>query len=86
MNFEKLFKIREEFIAKEISKNGIETKDGLIELLDFLKNNNYRMAVASSSEEKNIRTYLDKLNVIKDDVVDYIPVSISKIKSIDKQL
>lgn len=24
------------------------------------------MAVASSSEEKNIRTYLDKLNVIKD--------------------
>ena len=44
------------------------------------------MAVASSSEEKNIRTYLDKLNVIKDDVVDYIPVSISKIKSIDKQL
>jgi hypothetical protein len=86
LNFEKLFKIREEFIAKEISKNGIETKDGLIELLDFLKNNNYRMAVASSSEEKNIRTYLDKLNVIKDDVVDYIPVSISKIKSIDKQL
>ena len=53
-------------VAKEISKNGIETKDGLIELLDFLKNNNYRMAVASSSEEKNIRTYLDKLNVIKD--------------------
>lgn len=66
LNFEKLFKIREEFIAKEISKNGIEPKDGLIELLDFLKNNNYRMAVASSSEEKNIRTYLDKLNVIKD--------------------
>ena len=54
MNFEKLFKIREEFIAKEISKNGIETKDGLIELLDFLKNNNYRMAVASSSEEKKL--------------------------------
>ena len=86
MNFEKLFKIREEFIAKEISKNGIETKDGLIELLDFLKNNNYRMAVASSSEEKNIRTYLDKLNVIKDDVVDYIPVSISKIESVTKQV
>lgn len=55
LNFEKLFKIREEFIAKEISKNGIETKDGLIELEEkgvslklILKNN-----IVMRSKRKN---------------------------------
>ncbi len=55
LNFEKLFKIREEFIAKEISKNGIEPKDGLIELEEkgvslklILKNN-----IVMRSKRKN---------------------------------
>lgn len=39
-------------------KVSISIKKGLMEILDFLKSNHYKIAVASSSEEETIRRYL----------------------------
>lgn len=64
INFEELYEKREEFIKKNIETNGIKLKEGLMEILEFLKNNNYKIAVASSSHEKTIREYLKKINIL----------------------
>lgn len=64
INFEKLYKDRNEFIERYINTNGIKMKKGLMEILKFLKNNHYKIAVASSSEEETIRRYLTKINVL----------------------
>ncbi len=64
INFEKLYNDRKEFIEKYININGIKMKKGLMEILQFLKSNNYKIAVASSSEKETIRKYLAKINVL----------------------
>lgn len=64
INFEKLYNDRNEFIEKYINTNGIKMKKGLMEILQFLKSNNYKIAVASSSEEETIRKYLAKINIL----------------------
>ncbi len=64
INFEKLYNDRNEFIEKYININGIKMKKGLMEILQFLKSNNYKIAVASSSEKETIRKYLAKINVL----------------------
>lgn len=43
----------------DLSKNGLPVKDGIRELLDFLHADNIECVVASSSETKYIRIYLD---------------------------
>ena len=64
INFEKLYNDRNEFIEKYININGIKMKKGLMEILQFLKSNNYKIAVESSSEKETIRKYLAKINVL----------------------
>lgn len=64
INFEKLYNDRNEFIEKYINTNGIKMKKGLMEILQFLKCNNYKIAVASSSEEETIRRYLTKIKIL----------------------
>lgn len=64
VNFDKLYNDRNEFIERNINSNGIKMKNGLIEILQFLKNNNYKIAVASSSEEETIRRYLANINIL----------------------
>ena len=64
VNFDELYQKREAFIKKNIEINGIKLKEGLMEILEFLKNNNYKIAVASSSHEKTIRKYLEKINIL----------------------
>ncbi len=64
LDFEKLCRIRDDFIDDYIKENGIQMKKGLMELLDFLKSNHYKVAVASSSEEKNIKENLEKIGVL----------------------
>lgn len=64
INFNKLYDDRNEFIEKHINTNGIRMKKGLIEILQFLKNNHYKIAVASSSEEESIRRYLTKIKIL----------------------
>lgn len=64
INFNKLYNDRNEFVERNINTNGIKMKKGLIEILQFLKSNNYKIAVASSSEEETIRKYLAKINIL----------------------
>lgn len=64
INFKKLYDNRNEFIERYLNINGIKIKKGLTEILDFLKSNHYKIAVASSSEEETIRRYLAKINVL----------------------
>lgn len=45
-------------------KNEIPLKKGIKELLNFLKYNNYKMVVASSSEATVVKYYLEKTNLI----------------------
>lgn len=63
INFKKLYDKREKFIEEYIKVNGIKTKEGVKEVLAFLEDNNYKMAVASSSDENTIRKYLNKTNL-----------------------
>lgn len=71
-DFNKLYGLRESYIEKHIEENGVIMKDGLIETLNFLKNNNYKIAVASSSRMEKIRKYLSNINVL-----DYFDVLVS---------
>jgi len=64
IDFEKLYNDRNEFVEGYINTNGIKMKKGLIEILQFLRDNNYKIAVASSSEEETIKRYLTKINVL----------------------
>ncbi len=45
-----------------IDKYGFETKKGLFEILKYLKNNNYSIAVATATERERAETYLKKIN------------------------
>lgn len=53
MNFRKW----EEEYVKE---NGVELKPGLVELLDYLTENNYKIVMATSSEGKRVNDMFDK--------------------------
>ncbi len=64
LDVEKLLKTREKYVEKYFENNPIEPKKGLLELLDFLKNNDYKMAVASSSNLEVIKKYLKKVGVV----------------------
>ncbi len=65
LNFEKLLEIREEYVKKYFENHPIEVKKGLLELLTFLKENGYKMAVASSSNLEIIKKYLEKVGILK---------------------
>ena len=43
-----------------IEENNIPIKDGIINLLNFLKANNFKIAIASSTEKATIFYYLQK--------------------------
>lgn len=48
-----------------IDKYGFEVKKGLFELLDYLENNNYRIAVATATERERAESYLKKIGAYK---------------------
>ena len=48
-----------------INKYGFEVKKGLFEILDYLKTNNYRIAVATATERDRAESYLKKINAYK---------------------
>lgn len=47
-----------------IIKNGVKTKKGLIELLEYLKENDYKMAVATSTNREKATKLLESVGVI----------------------
>ncbi len=48
-----------------IDKCGFEVKKGLFELLDYLRNNNYLIAVATATDRERAEHYLKKIDVYK---------------------
>lgn len=48
-----------------IDKYGFEVKKGLFELLDYLKNNNYLIAVATATDRERAGIYLKKVDAYK---------------------
>ncbi|MDD5937082.1 MAG: HAD family phosphatase [Clostridiales bacterium] len=54
---------RVELMDQYIFNHGVEKKDGLDHLLDFLKQNEIRMAVATATEYERTKRYLSAVNV-----------------------
>lgn len=61
-DYDKIRQRRIELMNEYISKNGIEIKKGLFELLEYLKKNNYKIAVATSTPYERTEKYLNKIN------------------------
>lgn len=53
---------RTELINEHIEKHGIEIKQGLFQLLDYLKNNGIKLAVATATQRERALLYLDMIN------------------------
>lgn len=53
---------RIELMNEYIEKNGIEIKAGLFQLLDYLKINGYKIAVATATPYERAENYLYKIN------------------------
>lgn len=62
-DYQKVRAKRIELMNNYILKNGIEKKKGLDELLVYLKNNEYKTAVATATDLKRASMYLDIINV-----------------------
>lgn len=54
-----------DYMTSHIEKNGIPMKPGLIELLDFLTTNQYRITVATSTERERAQYYFRKAGISK---------------------
>ncbi len=48
-----------------IDRYGFDVKKGLFELLDYLENNNYRIAVATATDRERAESYLKKIDAYK---------------------
>lgn len=55
--------IREKSVSNYIEKNGIPKKKGLVQLLNYLRDNGYAMAIATSSKREKTYKYLDKAGI-----------------------
>lgn len=56
---------RIELMEKHIEKNGIEAKDGAEFLLSYLKENGFKVALATATPFDRAKTYLEKLDLFK---------------------
>lgn len=62
-DFYKAKDLRISYAYSYIEKNGVPLKKGLIELLDYLKANNYTIAVATSTEKEKAEYLIKKAGV-----------------------
>jgi len=71
LDFDAIDTVRVDFINDFIEKNGVPMKPGLIELLDFLKSNRYKMTVATSTDRKKAAHLFQKAGISPyfDDIV-----------------
>lgn len=56
-------KIINKYMDEDIKENGLRIKKGLVELLDYLKNTNIKLAIASSSEGDYVKDKLKEANI-----------------------
>jgi HAD superfamily hydrolase (TIGR01509 family) len=61
--YEEYMKLVREDIANNIEQNGLPVKPGLYELLDYLKQNGYKIAVATSTERRSAMEYFDMAGI-----------------------
>lgn len=64
--YKKIFSKRREIINDYIETNGVPIKYGLIELINYLKDNKIKIVVATSSYRKLANFLLSKANIIND--------------------
>lgn len=57
-------KRRIELMNEYIEKNGVEKKPGLDKLLNYLKTNGYKIAVATATDKPRAEKYLKSVNVL----------------------
>ena len=62
-SYESFYRDCYQIIDNIIKKEGLGIKKGLIELLSFLKENGYKIAIASSSKVERIHSCLEKTNI-----------------------
>lgn len=55
-----------DYLDNYIERNGMPIKKGLIELLQYAKNNNIKVAIGTSEKFERVQFYLDKANINKD--------------------
>ncbi len=64
VTYDELRNKKNELLRSYLLNNKIPYKKGLISLLNYLRENNYKMVVASSTESKYVRLYLEKEQLI----------------------
>lgn len=64
-----LRKYTKEFFQKHYNENSLPIKQGLYELLDFLKQNNYKLGVASSSPRWEVEKHLRDAKVYRNFII-----------------
>ena len=57
-SYEKVKKIRVKLMAEYVEKNGVEAKEGVRELVNYLKENGYKMAVATATNYERANLHL----------------------------
>lgn len=60
---DEFLRYRNEYFAEYFRKYGVPTKPGLREILEFLKDEGYRLAVASSSSNRSVTNQLKAVGV-----------------------
>ncbi|MBE5936155.1 MAG: HAD family phosphatase [Lachnospiraceae bacterium] len=63
--YEKIREKRKALMAPYFEEHGIEKKEGLDELLAYLKNKGYKICVATATDVKRTSKYLRELNIDK---------------------
>lgn len=56
-------KIRMDYMTKYIDENGMPVKPGLVELLCYLRYNDYKITIATSTEKERVEYYLESANI-----------------------
>lgn len=69
-DYESVRKLRAALMHEYTELNGVELKPGVVKLLEYLKANGYRIALATTSNQVRARNYLTKGNIIQ--YFDYI--------------
>lgn len=68
--FDEIYKKKSKLATDTIDKKGVVMKEGVHELIDYLKENKYKIAVATSTRKERAHKLLTDINII--DKVDYI--------------
>lgn len=63
--YDELREKRFEYIKNALINNEVEYKKGAVELIEYLKQNNYKMALVSSSSKELLDLYVEHLDLFK---------------------